>query len=329
VALSSRDPDLLALDAIPMARWMAERGFDAPRLRWYVEYACRDDYGGLLEGVSAWAGLHYFCSRVAVPGEEGAEYLTWPEGNGFLVRRLARGLGDRVRTGALVVSIDPGTASGPAVVRWLDLAANAVREIEADRVVAALPRYSARRVVAGLDPAEGGFRTSPWLVANLTLRRRPAETGFPTCWDNVIQDSPSLGYVVATHQSDRSGTGTVWTWYRAFCGPDPAAERARLLALSWEGARDMVLDDLLPAHPDLEECVESVDARPWCHAMVRPEPGFLWGGTRERAAAPRGRVHFAAADLGGLALFEEAQWAGVRAAEEILAALGRPFESSL
>ncbi len=327
-ALSTRDPDLLALDGISMARWMADRGLDSPRLRWYVQYACRDDYGCLLEGTSAWAGLHYFCSRVAVPGGEGAEFLTWPEGNGFLVRHLSRGLGDRVRTGALVASVEPGSASSPARVLWID-AAGAVRALEAERVVCALPRFAARRVVGGLDPAEPGFRTSPWLVANLTLRRRPEENGFPPCWDNVIRDSDSLGYVVATHQSDRARTDSVWTWYRPFCGPDVRAERERLLALPWTGIRDMVLDDLLPAHPDIEECVESVDARAWGHAMVRPEPGFLWGGARERAAQPRGRVHFAAADLGGLPLFEEAQWAGVRAAEEVLAALGRPFESSL
>jgi hypothetical protein len=329
VARSSRDPDLLALDGISMARWMGERGLDSPALRWYAEYACRDDFGCLLEGTSAWAGLHYFCSRVAVPGGEGAEFLTWPEGNGFLVEALSRGLGDRVRTGAVVASVVPGSAAAPAEVRWIDAGTGALRAAEAERVVCALPRFAARRVVAGLDPAEHGFRTSPWLVANLTLSRRPRETGFPICWDNVLRDSPSLGYVVATHQSDRARTDTVWTWYRPFCGPDPAAERARLLALPWEGMRDMALDDLLPAHPDLEECVEAVDARPWGHAMVRPEPGFLWGGARERAAEPLGRVHFAAADLGGLALFEEAQWAGVRAAEEILAALGRPFESSL
>jgi hypothetical protein len=55
----------------------------------------------------------------------------------------------------------------------------------------------------------------------------------------------------------------------------------------------------------------------------------VWGGVRERAATPVGPVHFAGTDLGGLPLFEEAQWSGVRAAEEVLAALGRPFESSL
>jgi hypothetical protein len=91
----------------------------------------------------------------------------------------------------------------------------------------------------------------------------------------------------------------------------------------------MVLDDLLPVHPDLEERVQGLDVQVWGHGMVLPAPGFLWGGAREAAAAPSGRVHFAAADLGGLPLFEEAQWAGVRAAEESLAAEGRRSESLL
>jgi hypothetical protein len=120
----------------------------------------------------------------------------------------------------------------------------------------------------------------------------------------------------------------VWTWYRPFPGPDSAAERTRILATPWEGWRDEILRDLVRAHPDLDEHVTTIDVWRWGHAMIRPEPGFLWGGARERAAAPIGRIHFAGADL-ALPLFEEAQWAGVRAAEEILAAAGKPFVSSL
>ena len=65
----------------------------------------------------------------------------------------------------------------------------------------------------------------------------------------------------------------------------------------------------------------------WGHAMVRPVPGFLWSGAREAAARPVGSVHFAHADLGGINIFEEAQHHGVRAAEEVLAALGKPVSS--
>jgi hypothetical protein len=64
--------------------------------------------------------------------------------------------------------------------------------------------------------------------------------------------------------------------------------------------------------------------------MVRPGPGFLWGLERQAAQASLGNsLHFAHSDLGGLALFEEANWHGVRAAEQVLTALGRAGPSWL
>ncbi len=337
IAHSSRDPELLALDQISMARWLDDNGYDDPGLRWYVEYACRDDFGCLLADTSAWAGIHYFAARIPAEGEESSEFLTWPEGNGFLVTHLASVAADRVRTGAVVARIEPlgGSLREPqgdgARVRWIDASGGAPRhrEIVADRVISAMPRFVTRRVVQGLPDDGVAFGTTPWVIANITLRRAPLERAFPLAWDNVLPDSDSLGYVVATHQSDRPGPRSVWTWYRPFCGPDVAAERTRLSTLTWSEFRDMVLADLLPAHPDIEPLIERIDVWIWGHAMVRPEPGSLWSGAREAAATPHGAVHFAAADLGGLPLFEEAQWAGVRAAEEVLEALGRPYESSL
>jgi glycine/D-amino acid oxidase-like deaminating enzyme len=324
VDASSRDPDLVALDSIPMARWLADRRYCSPRLLWWIEYATRDDLGATLDGASAWAALHYFCSRVRGSGADSSEYLTWPEGNAFLAARLAeRGAGRR-RTGALVTSVEP--AGDRVRVRWTDFPGGTPAAALAERVVCAVPRYAARRIVRGLEGETGGFAYSPWVVANLTLRERPASRGFPECWDNVLRDGESLGYVVATHQSDAPGPATVWTWYRPFCGPDPAADRARILEAPWEAWRDEILRDLRRAHPGLEECVERIDVRRWGHAMVRPVPGFVFGEARARALRPLGAVHFAGADLGGLPLFEEAFGGGVRAAEEALAGLGVAFE---
>jgi hypothetical protein len=52
-------------------------------------------------------------------------------------------------------------------------------------------------------------------VANLILKDRPAEDeeDYPLCWDNVFYDSPSLGYVAATHQRGLDYGPTVFTWY--------------------------------------------------------------------------------------------------------------------
>lgn len=319
---SARDDDLLALDRLSMAQWLAERGYDAPLVRWEVAYACRDDFGADPALVSAWAGLHYFASRIAVPGDEAAPFLTWPEGNGRLVHHLARRLGARVRTGARVHEVE--AVGEGAVVRWRDLEAGTAHETAARRVVLALPSFVAGHVFSGADRT--GFPTSPWLVANLHLDATPTSRGFPVCWDNVLLHGPSLGYVVATHQLDRAATDTVWTWYLPFPGPDTGAARRLLLEAPWSHWRDAVLRDLSPAHDDLARHVRRIHVVRWAHGMVRPVPGQLFGPARERALEPVGPVVRASADLAGLPLFEEAADQGVRAAETVLAAL-RPDEA--
>ena len=40
------------LDRISMADWLRLEGFNSPYLHWYVNYACRDDYGALAEDLS-------------------------------------------------------------------------------------------------------------------------------------------------------------------------------------------------------------------------------------------------------------------------------------
>ena len=171
-------------------------------------------------------------------------------------------------------------------------------------------------------PALARIHNAPWLVANLTLRARPKEPTFPLAWDNVLRDSEALGYVVASHQSLRDYGPTVWTWYRPFAGADCEAERTHLHALDWPSCARMVMDDLRPAHPDLEGLVARLDVMRWGHAMVRPAPGLIWDPDFLALAKPFGGVHFAHTELSGLALFEEAQDHGLRAAEEVLKALG-------
>jgi hypothetical protein len=203
---------------------------------------------------------------------------------------------------------------------------------DCDVAIWAAPTFVASHVVEGAPPVS--FTYAPWMVSNLTLNRWPRDAGAPrarlgdvpaSAWDNVIADSPSLGYVVATHQSlRRVQEQTVWTHYWALSGPDPRAERRRLMAADWRTCSGWVLDDLQRAHPDIRDCVSRVDVLRYGHAMPRPVPGFL-AARRELWAPPRtdARVLYANSDVSGLSLFEEAQYRGITAATRAMERVGR------
>lgn len=333
---SSDDAEWTALDRVSMREWLTRNGFSGARLFWFAEYATRDDFGSSLDDTSAWAGIHYFASRLRGvsadgPFEQTAPFLTWPEGNGRLAGHLVEAAGGRIVTGAVVFDVVP--KPGGATLRWLDVPRNEVVEVTARHVVYALPRYTAAKVLAPWREEPPAFLRSfeyaPWLVANLTLSGRPAERGFPLSWDNVLYDSRGLGYVVATHQGGRSHGPTVLTYYLVFAGEEPRKAREKLLSATWSELATAVVADLSRAHPDLPALVANVDVFLWGHAMARPHPGFVWHPDRAALEKPVGRVRFAHADASGLPLFEEAQDAGVRAAEAVLAEDGERFTSLL
>jgi choline dehydrogenase-like flavoprotein len=316
-----------ALDRQSMAELLSAHGLTSARLRWYVEYACRDDYGSGLDETSAWAGVHYFAAREADP-EYGDAVLTWPEGNAWLAERMAAEVPGETRTRHLVVNVEP--LAGGVAVDVYDATRDAAERLLAREVILACPVLVAARVYRPWrerPPAFAArFRYAPWLVANLHLDPLPAGApGTPPAWDNVLYESDALGYVVATHQSLASHVPrTVWTYYRSFPGVDPAAARRELLATAWHATRDRILADLGRAHPDLASSVRRLDVMRYGHAMVRPEVGFVCGAALEAAAgALQGPVHLAHADLSGFSLFEEAYEWGVRAADRVLARLGR------
>ena len=322
-AKGSNDPAVQALDALSFRTWLDQRGFTSERLLWLLDYACRDDFGARLDTTSAWAGIFYFAARKQGPGEDSRPVLAWPEGNAFLVEHLRSGFPERIQTGVAVSKI---RTIGPnrIDVHGLDATSGATVGYRAHRVIFAGPQYVAAHLLPDRTLPPGAFAQSPWLVVNLTLRDRPKGGGFPLAWDNVLRDSDSLGYVVATHQSLQDHGPTVWTWYYPFPEADVRAARQRLLHMDWAACVSLALADLRKAHPELESLVTKADVVKWGHGMIRPSPGFCWSETLRRAALPHGGVHFAHTDLSGLALFEEALDHGLRAAEEVLGSLSQP-----
>ncbi len=311
LARSSRDPAIRSLAAVSFATWLDQQGLTSPVLRWWVDYACRDDYGARSDAVSAWAGLHYFASRRPDPGDArdlGTHVLTWPEGNGFLVRHLASRARAEVLTGVVARAVEADT--GRVVLERDDEAWS----VTAGAVILAVPGR-VRRAIGVATPAEVPA-TAPWRVAQVHCDRPPHSVGVPQAWDSVRYDGRGLGVVTSTWQTASYGGPTTLSYY------EPLDDVHQLVGASWESEVDAVLSDLAPGHRDLRERVQRVDVWHWGHGTVVPAPGVHGGEGLASLAVPVGRVHFAHTDLSGLSLFEEASWHGIRAAEEVLVRMG-------
>jgi protoporphyrinogen oxidase len=330
-AACSDDAEVMELDRLSMREWLDQHGFHSPRLRWLIEYGCRDDYGSMMDDTSAWAAVFYFASRVPKPRQESLPLITWPEGNGRIATHLARTARRHIDTGWLVTNVVPTSEGVDVIAESRD--GRHLQGIHAKQVIFAAPQFIAAHVIAPYreDPPAHTreFVYGSWLVANLTLRDRPQSSSFPLAWDNVFYESPSLGYVVATHQSGIDYGPTVLTYYYALCDANPRRSRERLLSANRDQWAEVALSDLSRAHGDIRELTERIDIMRWGHAMIRPRPGFVAGVARRRAREPYRNIHFAHSDLSGIALFEEALYHGVRAAEEVLHIRGRPAGSFL
>lgn len=331
-----------ALDALTFAQWLAQQGLDDERLRWYLNYCCRDDYGAGTARVSAWAGIHYFASRHGfhAPGDAVDEaresVLTWPEGNGWITAQLAAPLraGGHLRTGTSVLRITEGRHG--VEVDALNHATGNVERWQAPRCILALPVWVAARVVqsppAFLAAAAQRLQTAPWLVANMhisaPLTDRP---GAAPAWDNVLYADPTsggLGYVDAGHQRlDVRATlagPTVLSYYQAL--GDVPDGRQQLATQPWQHWAEAALAALAVPHPDLRDRVTRIEITRYGHAMAIPVPGtqaFLSQiGLKPRQNNARtlsngermaplptpatARLAFAHSDWSGYSVFEEA-----------------------
>ncbi len=315
---SSKDKELMSLDNITMDQFLNDNGLTSEPVRWYVNYCCTDDFGSTLEETSAWAGIHYFASRKGKASNAGLEdVLTWPEGNGFLVDHLKKGVENKTVFGTVVLAVTPNDKS--VSVDYFD---GAVKRIEAKKVIMATSAFIAKHLVrAKRDVDFDAFQYAPWMVANIMVDSWLGDRrGEPLAWDNVIYGSKSLGYVSAQHQNiEMPAREKMITYYRALTGKDCAATRKMAMDLKWEGWRDAVFADLKMAHREIEKYAKQMDVWVWGHGMIRPSPGFIWSDNRRRAALPVGdRVFFAHSDLSGISIFEEAFDNGIHAAKDVI-----------
>ncbi|OWW22672.1 NAD(P)-binding protein [Noviherbaspirillum denitrificans] len=327
-AMSSADPQWRALDRITFRQWAERENFRSPTLHWYLDYCCRDDYGAGRGDVSAWAGLHYFCSRGGAAENAGhGEWLTWPGGLHPLAAMMDKAAGQRRRIGS-VASLHVTSRGVEALC--FEYVGGSVRSfiVKARKAVCAMPLFVASRVfdlrAYGFNGEQDLPTYAPWLVSNFLMKRFPQELPEqPLSWDNVVYQGRGLGYVVSTHQDIRvtPPEKTVFTAYAALDQLSPAAARKWLETVSPDALLDYAASDLRQVYGHaFARCVERADLTLRPHAMASPRPGFLSNKGLQALRDADGPVLFAHADLSGFSVFEEAAWWGYQAALRILAA---------
>jgi hypothetical protein len=159
------------------------------------------------------------------------------------------------------------------------------------------------------------------MVANISLSNLPEYKGEPLSWDNVIYDSPSLGYVNACHQhvDSHNNKELVITYYLPYTAANSKESRKNLRAKKAGELAAEIIADLRKAHPQIENYISNIEIKLWGHGMIKPKPGFIFNTQKnESAKSIQNKLFFAHSDLSGISIFEEAFHQGSQAVKDLL-----------
>jgi len=321
---SSADEEFMDLDKISFKTYLLENGYTSPYLQWYLDYCCKDDYGRLSEDVSAWAGLHYFASRRGeAANAESTAVLTWPEGNGWLIKKLADETREHIRKDCMCYNISYPDAGELVIADIVNTKTGVTERIKAEKIILATPQFINQKIIN--IPTSRGFNQknlqySPWFVANVTVNGIPSSKGPELCWDNVGYNTLSVGYINSSHQHlSLNETKKVLTWYLPLCSQEPRLARLSAYTRNYEQWLDILIPELEYMHPGITYNIERVDGWVWGHGMIAPTVGYIWGNNRKNAQKSLdNKVFFAHSDLSGISIFEEAFHQGIKAAADVL-----------
>ena len=321
---SSDEAEYRTLDEISFEHYLLTEGFNSKYLLWYLNYCCKDDYGALAINVSAWAGMHYFCSRKGkAANAEANAVITWPEGNGFLMKCLRSGLEKHIELGKMASEVTINNA-GTVAVKIFDLQRQQTILIEAERVIMASPQFVNQRILENIKRPGVDYKDmeyAPWVVANITVNHLPtAAKGMVLCWDNVAYGTSSVGYVNANQQDIKLiEQKKVLTYYLPLSDREPRLSRLAAYTRSYEQWLDIIIPEMEQMHPGITDHIEQADIWLWGHGMISPAPNYIWGKTRSSAKIPvDDKIFFAHTDLSGISIFEEAFHNGINAAQQLL-----------
>lgn len=315
---SSKDPLWQELDQISFKELLLQKGYTGEALHWYVNYCCRDDYGTTTEKISAWAGLHYFCSRRTKNAQGEDQVLTWPEGNNFLVKKLQENIPYAIFNQCLLTHV------GDQNLQFTDFKNDKVIKVNTEETILALPQFVLKHLdnsdANGIQRPHKQFHYTPWMVANIHLKWDEFLTK-ELAWDNVNYHGKGLGFITSHHQSLKiKHQESILTYYLPITDRPSLEARRYMMGRTHNQWTEDILSDLEPMVFDIRKRITRIDIWPWGHAMISPQVGFLFK-DRLNPLEFGPHIHTAHSDLSGLSLFEEAFYRGYEAAKKVAGGL--------
>lgn len=327
VSHAHHTPAAEALDALSTSSWLERNGVRGP-LRALLDVAFTSELGRDLDGQSALTFLFAIGAepdRFALYGDSDERYVV-AEGSDAVARTLASRLGDAVMPGHALVALRP---RGDGGVRCVFDREGTSAEVDADRVILALPFNQLRRVELGVDLPPAKRRAIADLPYGTNTKVFITTTGRP--WREARSSGTTFhdgGVYHESWESLRSGGAGEHALLTAFSGgrlgvslgesnPEAQGRRfAEALDAVFPGSAEAFTGRAArmhwPAAPFQEGSYACYGPGDWCRI----------GGEEGTAA---GAVHFAGEHTSRRApgFMEGAVESGERAAREVVAAMAR------
>jgi len=278
------------LDLMPWSHFL--RGYPPEVIAWCDGFG-RSNWGGSSSETSAMIGVGSI-QEIATAGPD--DRVTFPGGLGAITHRLAailsRSHAERMCSGAAAVAVEQGR--GYVAVTYVR--DGKVQALEAKAVIVALPKFFARRIVAGLpatqSQAMAKIQYAPYAVVNLIFDRPVFNRGYDTwCPGNAFTDFIVADWVIRNQPGYRQ-RNNILTCYT----PLPQTDRAELL--SEDRCRQLaakVLSDFCKLFPKIDASPVEVQLYRRGHPMMISAPGTFTE-LLPIARQPMGRVFFANTD---------------------------------
>jgi monoamine oxidase len=283
----------LELDAMPLTALLKDY---APELKAWWDCYGPSNWGADAANTSGAVGLGDFQEFA---GEEPDDRATFPGGLGAISRKLAELLrqthGDRLLSGATTIAV----AQSQRDVTVTYVQGGQVKAVTAKAVIMAAPKFIARRLVAGLPPAQDDamrkLRYAPYPVVNVIFSKPVFNGGYDNwCPGNTFTDFIVADWVVR-NQPGYHQKNNILTFYT------PLHESQRAVLLAEDTSRQLaanVLRDFQKLLPGSD--VDPVEVRIYRrgHPMFMSAPN-VYTKLIPAARRPFGRIFFANTDSTG------------------------------